>query len=265
MGELLWWKDAEVGVHAVVSEAAELGAEDGVSAGSDGDEVDVDGLSGNGVLLEAHLGDGEAVDDVLGAEAEVDFAVGGKDELGGDEVVGGVRIGGIDAYGIAFSGCDELGFGGAEGGVRAGIAEVPGELRSGDFDLKGCEGGSCVASVCPEALSADAEAGEEDDEGDEREVLDSPEMGGFGAAARDEADEQDEVGESGEGEDDPEVEEEVLIEGWSVSGGVCRKRPGWSGKSHGLRISRVRGWISGEGNIGTGGKARICCDGFVAE
>jgi hypothetical protein len=44
-----------------------------------GGEVDVDGLAGDGVLLEAHLGDGEAVDDVLGVEAEVDLAVGGED------------------------------------------------------------------------------------------------------------------------------------------------------------------------------------------
>ena len=57
--------DAEGGVHAVVSDAAELGAEDGVGAGNGGGEVDVDGLAGDGVLLEAHLGYGEAVDDVL--------------------------------------------------------------------------------------------------------------------------------------------------------------------------------------------------------
>ncbi len=71
--------DAEGGVHAVVAEAAELGAEDGVGAGGGGGEVDVDGLAGDGVLLEAEFGDGEAVDDVLGVEAEVYLAVCGKD------------------------------------------------------------------------------------------------------------------------------------------------------------------------------------------
>jgi hypothetical protein len=81
------WEDAQGGEHAVVAEAADLGAEDGVVAGGFGGEVDVGGLAGDGVLLEAHLGDGEAVDDVLGAEGEVDFAVGGEDELGGDDVV----------------------------------------------------------------------------------------------------------------------------------------------------------------------------------
>ena len=81
--------------------AAELGAEDGVGAGGGRGEVEVDGLTGEGVLLEAHLGDGEAVDDVLGVEAEVDLAVGGEDEFGGDEVVGGVGVGGVEADGVA--------------------------------------------------------------------------------------------------------------------------------------------------------------------
>ena len=107
--ELVGWEDAEGGVHAVVAEAAELGAEDGVGAGGGGGEVDVDGLAGDGVLFEAHLGDGEAVDDVLGAEAEVDFAVGGEDEFGGDFVVGGVGVGWVEAEGVAFAGGYELG------------------------------------------------------------------------------------------------------------------------------------------------------------
>ena len=62
-------EDAEGGQHAVVAEAADLGAEDGVVAGDFGGEVDVGGLAGDGVLLDAHLGDGEAVDDVLGSES----------------------------------------------------------------------------------------------------------------------------------------------------------------------------------------------------
>ena len=78
-GEFVAGEDAEGGVHAVVAEAAELGAEDGVGAGGGGGEVDVDDLAGDGVLFEAQLGDGEAVDDVLGVEAEVYFAVGGED------------------------------------------------------------------------------------------------------------------------------------------------------------------------------------------
>ena len=50
-------QDAQGGEHAVVAEAADLGAEDGVVAGSLGGEVDVGGLAGDGVLLDAHLGD----------------------------------------------------------------------------------------------------------------------------------------------------------------------------------------------------------------
>ena len=137
-----------------MAEAADLGAEDGVGAGRGGGEVDVDGLAGDGVLLEAHLGDGEAVDDVLRAEAEVDLAVGGEHELGGDDVVGGVRVGGIEAEGVALAGGDELGMGDAEGGVGAGIAEVPGELHAGDLDLQRGEIGAGVTGGGPEALGA---------------------------------------------------------------------------------------------------------------
>jgi hypothetical protein len=74
-GELFGSNDAEGGVHAVVAEAAELRAEDGVGSGGGWCEVDVNGLAGDGVLFEAQLGDGEAVDDVLGVEAEVYLAV----------------------------------------------------------------------------------------------------------------------------------------------------------------------------------------------
>ena len=70
IGHPFWWtsqalvgfgggEDAEVGGHAEVAEAAELGAEDGVGAGlGDRGEVEVDGLAGDGVLFEAHGGDG---------------------------------------------------------------------------------------------------------------------------------------------------------------------------------------------------------------
>src|ERR1700677_1640718 len=75
--ELLGGDDAQGCVHAVVAEAAELRAEDRISARDGRGEVKMDGLAGNGVLLEAHLGNGEAVDDVLCFEAEVDLAVGG--------------------------------------------------------------------------------------------------------------------------------------------------------------------------------------------
>src|SRR5580698_8711174 len=78
-GELGWRDDAESGVHAVVACAAELGAEDRVGSGDGRGEVEMDGLAGEGVLLEAHLGDGEAVNDVLGIEPEVYLAAGRED------------------------------------------------------------------------------------------------------------------------------------------------------------------------------------------
>ena len=225
-GELIGWEDAEGCVHAVVAEAAELGAEDRVGAGGGGGEVEVDGLAGNGVLLEAHLGDGEAVDDVLGVETQVYFAVGGEDEFGGDKVVGGVRVGAIEAEGISFAGGDELGAGGAEGGVGPGVAEVPGELDSGDLDLKGGERGSGVASCCPEPLGFEGEGSEEEGEGGEGKVFDAPEVGRFGVAFGQESDEQDQVGQSEECEGDPEVEAEVVVERGAVGAGVGGQPPG---------------------------------------
>ena len=77
--ELFWSNDAEGGIHAVVAEATELGAEDCVGARGGGSEVDVDDLAGDSVLLKAEFGDGEAVDDILSVEAEVYFVVCRKD------------------------------------------------------------------------------------------------------------------------------------------------------------------------------------------
>ncbi len=122
----------------------------------------MDGLAGDGVLFETEFGDGEAVDDILGAEGKVDFAVGREDELGGGDVVGGVRIGGVETERVAFAGSYELGARDAEGGVGAGVAEVPGELNAGDFDLKGGERGSGVAGGGPETFGLDGEEGEEE-------------------------------------------------------------------------------------------------------
>ena len=131
-----------------------------------------------------------------------------------------MRVGGVEAYGVAFAGGDELRAGDAEGGVGAGVAEVPGELDAGDFDLEGGEVCSGVAGGGPEALGFDGEGGEEEGEDGEGKVLDAPEVGGFGAAAREEADEDDEVCEEEEGEGYPEVEEEMVVEGGAVSAGV---------------------------------------------
>jgi hypothetical protein len=190
--------------------------------------LDVEGLAGDGVLFDAELGDGEAVDDVLGVEAEVDFAVGGEDQFGGDEVVGGVgirRIRGVEAEGVALGGGYELGVGDAEGGVGAGVAEVPGELDSGGFDLQGGEGGSGVASGSPEAFGFDGEGGEEDGKEGERKVFDAPEVFLCWVAAGEETGHEDEVCESEEGEGDPEVEEEMMVERGAVGAGVGREEP----------------------------------------
>ena len=69
--------------------------------------------------------------------------------------------------------------------------------------------------------------------------------------ADDEAGEKDEVGEGQEGETDPEIQQEMMIEGWAVGAGVGREPPGCeqkrsmrvvearrAGQGHGVRISR---------------------------
>ena len=88
-------------MHTVVAETADLGAEDGVGAGDFGGEVDVIVLAGDCVLLDAHLRDGKAVNNVLGTEGKVDFVAGGKDEFAADEVVAAISIAWVEAEGIA--------------------------------------------------------------------------------------------------------------------------------------------------------------------
>ncbi len=200
-GEVLGGQDAQVGLHAVVAEAAELGAEDGVGSGDGGGEVDVNRLAGDGVLFEPHLGDREAVDDVLGLEAEVYFSAQRQDEFTRDEVVGGVGVGGVEAEGVGGGGVGEGREGAAEGGVGAGIVEVPGELGSGDLDLEGGEGWAGVTGGGPEALGLEGEHGEEEGESGEGEGLDEPRAAGFGGGSTEgEAGEEGGVGKGSKGQ-----------------------------------------------------------------
>jgi hypothetical protein len=94
----------------------------------------------------------------------------------------------------------------------AGVTEVPGELQGGDFDLHGLERCSGVACGCPQALGTDAESGEDDGEQCERDVLDRPEVARAVAATGEEADEQDDVSDGGGSEDDPEAQEQLVVE-----------------------------------------------------
>ena len=126
-------------------------------------------------------------------------------------------------------GVSELGAGDAEGGVRAGVAEVPGKLHGGDFYLEG--GGVCagVAGGGPEALSADGKEGEEEGKGEERVELDAAQAAGLVAMAEGKTGEQEKVDEDEQGEGDPEIEEEVLVEGDSMGGGVAGQPPSGRG------------------------------------
>ena len=198
--------------HAVVAGAADLGAEDGIVARSGRGEMDVDRLAWNCVLLETHFGDAEAVDDVLRSKAEVNFAVGWDDELRGDEIVGGMAVGGIETEGVAFAGSDEFGSCDSKNGVGAGVAEVPGKLHADDFDLEGGAVGAGVASGFPEGFGADRKEREEESESGEGKELEEGLAAGWGVGAfLDQADEDECVGQGEEAEDDPEVEQEMLV------------------------------------------------------
>ena len=226
--------------------AAELGAEDGVGSGYGGGEVDVNVFAGYGVLLEPQGGDTEAVDDVLSVKVEVDLAVGGQDEGGGEDIVGAAGVGGVDAEGVAGAGVGELRAYAAEGVVGAGIAEVPGELHSGGLHLQGGGIGAGVAGGGPEAFGAEGEKGEEEGEGGQREVLDqgcpAVMLGGgvVGTAADEEAGEEEEVGEGEEGDGDPEIEGEMAVERGTVGGGVGRHE---ATELHMRRIVRDGTWL----------------------
>ena len=139
----------------------------------------------------------------------------------------------------------------AEGGVRAGVAEVPGELDAGGFDLKCGEGGSGVAGSGPETFGLDGKEGEEDGEGREGKVFDAFEADGLGVAAKDETEEENDVSKGEEREGNPEIEEEMVIERWAVGAGVGGEEPGGeqkceggtgrardAGEKHVLRIAR---------------------------
>ena len=192
----------------------------------------MDVLAGDGVLLDAERGDGEAVDDVLRVEVEIDLATGGQDEGRGEDVVDPARVGGVDAEGIAGAGVGEARLNAAEGVVRAGIAEVPGELHASGFYLERGGVGAGVAGGSPQALGAQGEEREEEGEGSQREVFDEggaavvPRGGVVGAAADEEPGEEDEVREKEQADGDPEVEGEMAVERGAVRGGVGRHEPG---------------------------------------
>src|SRR6185437_9167727 len=103
--------------------------------------VQMQGEARDGVFLNAHAGDEEAVDTVARAELKIDFAAGGKDEDAGPDVAVAVGVARLEAERVAGGGIDELRAHGPEGGVRAGIAEVPLELFADDFHVHGGERG----------------------------------------------------------------------------------------------------------------------------
>jgi len=143
-----------------MAQAADLRAEDCVGSFACGREVGVKGLSRDSVLLETHLRNEEAVDDILRDDAKVDLSVDGEDKFAADEIVFACLIDGINSECVSCSSIDEIGRRLAEVRVSAGIAEVPGELYPGNFDLQCCRVCSCVALRCPESLSLDGERNE---------------------------------------------------------------------------------------------------------
>src|ERR1700733_4587472 len=136
-------------LHAGVAESADLRTENCVVAWDGRREVDMHGHAGYGVLLEAHAGDEESVDDVDGAQLQVNFAACGQDQNAGDDIVGTVWIGAVKTKRVSCGRIDQLRACEAEGGVRAGITEIPLELLACDFYLQCLRSGSLVADGRP--------------------------------------------------------------------------------------------------------------------
>ena len=70
--------------------------------------MDVDGLTRDGVLFQAHLGDVESVDYILRVQGEIDFTAGGQNKLAAHEVVCARGIAWVEPQGIAFAWCDQV-------------------------------------------------------------------------------------------------------------------------------------------------------------
>lgn len=216
-------KNAEVGGHAEVAEPTKLSAEDRIGTRDGGGEVDVNILAmagvGDGVLFQAKGGNGEAVNYVLGVQAQIDLAIGGEYELGGDEVVGPTRIGGVEAKWIALTGSNEPRTGLAKGGVRAGVTEVPGELHACGFDLECGEVGASVASGGPEALGAERKKKKQKSKCSKGKIFDQTLGARFstGFPLKEKAKNADEMSRGEEGQGNPKIEIEVLVESGAVS------------------------------------------------
>src|SRR5580704_6350607 len=163
-------------LHARVAQSADLRTQNRVVAWDGWREMDMHGHAGDGVLLEAHAGNEESVDDVDGAQVQVDFPARWQDQNAGDDIVGAVWIGAVNAERVSCGRIDQLRACEAEGRICAGIAEIPLELLPGDFDLKGLRRGSLIADGCPEALGADGHPRIQERESEEQNELRLPEF-----------------------------------------------------------------------------------------
>ncbi len=141
-------------------------------------------LAWDGILLDAHLWNCEAVDNVLCAKVEIDLTVGWQDELRGNEVVGCVWIVLVKSKGISGGWVNQRRIRMTEGVVLPGIPEIPGELHAGDLNLESGGVRAGVAGSGPEALGADTEKSEEESERKDREGFDERGMNGVRSAAK---------------------------------------------------------------------------------
>src|ERR1700722_2845207 len=152
-------------MHFVMTQAAELGAQNVVATDLRSGEVNRDDHAGHGVLLQAELAHVEIVNDVLGANQEFDFTVHGNGEGGNDDVVLGVGIRRIEAHGIAGRSADLLGIQASKFAVGASVTEIEDELVGGDFDLQGVGAGGLQVGDRPGVVGHQAQTDEQDDGG----------------------------------------------------------------------------------------------------
>ena len=224
--ELCGGKDAERGLHAVVAEAADLGAEDGVVAGSCGVKWMCCVSPGMAFCFRRISGMANPWMTSTARRVRSTSRLAGRTSCG--RTMSSAPCGSVGSRPRGLPSAAETSSLRVRPkvGVGAGVAEVPGELHAGDFDLQGGGRGSGVTLGGPERVGADSEQEEKRREGDEWKVLKRELMDwAVCAAVRDYADDKQNVREGEEAEGNPEIEEEVCVESAAVPGAVHGQVP----------------------------------------
>src|SRR5579863_1316534 len=149
--------------HAVVSQPAQLSADNLVLPNRIGGEMKRNHHAGHRILLEAQLADKEIVDYVLRFDLKVHFAIHRHGQGGNHDVVSAGRIAGIEPQRVSRGGADQLGVKASEFSIGARVAEIENELVGGHLHLNGVGRSFRKPNIRPGLASEEAEADEKND------------------------------------------------------------------------------------------------------